>query len=78
MAKIVAENSYTDSELLALVREAIAKLMAGGQSYDIGGQSFTRADLGMLRTYAQELEYRINEASTGGIAWGKVSRRRAT
>ena len=37
------------SERLAQVDEAIAAVLAGGQSYKLGSQSVTRADLSQLR-----------------------------
>lgn len=79
MAKIVAENDYTPSELLDLVNEAIAKLMAGGQSYGIGSQTFTRADLTALKEFRVELQQQIAEESSGGpIAFAKIERRRTS
>ena len=67
MAKLVAENEYTDSELLALWREAHAKLSVGGQSYRIGSREFTAADLKYIREQIEWLEQRVNNEDDGLI-----------
>lgn len=63
MAKYEAEYTYTDAELLALYREAIARVSVSGQSYEIMDRVFTAADLGALWKTVTELESRISAAS---------------
>lgn len=63
MAKYEAEYTYTDSELLALYREAMARISVSGQSYEIGDRVFTAADLPAVRQQIEWLESRVNSAS---------------
>jgi hypothetical protein len=63
--KIVAEHEYTDQELLALVREAIAKIAGFNQSYSIRGREYTRADLPALYKLEASLQARVSAASSG-------------
>lgn len=57
-------QTFTTSELLTLVEYAIAHLLAGGQSYNIGNRSFTRSDLDKLRSMRRELKKEQQEASS--------------
>ncbi len=54
-------EDMTNEELLKQVNNAISKVMIGGQSYQIGTRSLTRADLGMLRQLKNELTAAANE-----------------
>lgn len=65
MAKLVAENEYTDAELLALWREAYAKLSIGGQEVTIRGRTFRAADLPHIRDQITWLESRIGSEESG-------------
>jgi len=73
--KIVAAHEYTDQELLAIVREAIAKVTAFNQSYTIRGREYTRADLAELRQLEASLQAKIT-ASTSGLAKSRFRLRR--
>lgn len=76
MAKRLAGYDYTDAELLALVREAIANLVAGAQEYRIGSKSWRGADLSQLRAMRDELETRTgggtSSAKTGLLRVGSA------
>lgn len=78
MAKNEAASTYTDAELLALTREAIANLTAGAQRYRIGGREFQAADLDKLWKQVEMLEARIARASSGGLGWRNVKFKRRT
>lgn len=54
MASSAEEPS--DKELLADVRRAIRSILLNGQSYSVGGRSFTKADLEKLYTMKHHLE----------------------
>ncbi|MCM1245925.1 MAG: peptidylprolyl isomerase [Roseburia sp.] len=56
-------EDMTNEELLKQVNTAISRVMIGGQSYQIGTRSLTRADLGMLRQLKNELTTAVNEES---------------
>lgn len=56
-------EDMTNAELLKQVNIAISRVMIGGQSYQIGTRSLTRADLGMLRQLKNELTAAANEGS---------------
>lgn len=57
-------EDLSNEELLKQVKKAISKVMTGGQSYQIGSRSLTRADLGMLRQLKNELTAAVNEESS--------------
>ena len=64
-------EAYTDAQLLAHVRKAILTVAIAGQSYTIGGKTYTRANLKELRELRAELTDLIDTAtddSGGGIA----------
>lgn len=66
MAKLVADFDYTDAELLALFRQALAHISIGGQNYQIGDRIFEAGDLPEIRTTITWLEQRVNaDAATG-------------
>ena len=77
MAKLAADHEYTDAELLALYREAFARLSVGGQSYKIGTREYVAADLPHIRETITWLESRV-ESSSSGIAFNSINRKRAT
>lgn len=62
--KLTANFAYTDAELLALWREADAKLAAGAQDVTIMGERITRADADKITAKIRFYESRVN-ASTG-------------
>lgn len=64
MAKFTAET-YTDEELLALARQNLATILAGGQAKSIRGKMLQYADLAELRAEITRLE-RIVSARNGG------------
>jgi hypothetical protein len=52
----------TSAQLATLQTEtlaAISGILGGAQSYSMAGRSFTKADLGQLRTTLQEINYAI-------------------
>ena len=63
--KFKAAASYSDAELLALYREAEARIVATGQSYSLEGRTLTRANLPDIQERIRELEAKINKASRG-------------
>ncbi|WP_437225001.1 hypothetical protein SH661x_000416 [Planctomicrobium sp. SH661] len=69
MPKQSASFEYTDSELLAILREAYVAVLTKGQTYSFqsGGatQSYTRADADTLLKHINTLEQRISAASSG-------------
>lgn len=64
-AKITTANTYTDAELLALLREGVAQIAATGKSYSIGSRTYTAANLNDMRETIDWLESRIASASSG-------------
>ncbi len=77
--KIEPYAEYTDAELLALVRQAIAEIVTYGKSYAIRGREMSRANLDDLRNFQTDLERRIAAADSGGtgIAVNQVAFGRA-
>lgn len=64
-------EEYTDAQLLAHVRKAKVAVALGGQSYTVGGKTFTRASLRDLNALEAEITARIDadaDESGGGIA----------
>ncbi|MFM9964451.1 MAG: hypothetical protein ACKV2Q_24880 [Planctomycetaceae bacterium] len=71
MAKLVAENDYTDAELLALAREAFAKLLAGEcQEYRVGPKVFRKHDLADLDNLIIRLDRRVGTSTTSTSGTG--------
>lgn len=64
MAKLVAQYTYTDAELLALYRECWAKC-SQGITFDLEGVRYSRADLPQIEATIARLERRVNSASHG-------------
>lgn len=63
--KITTANTYTDAELLALLREGVAQIAATGQSYSVAGRTYTAAQLPQMRDTIDWLESKITGASEG-------------
>lgn len=64
-------QTFTDAQLLALTRKAIADILVSGQSYGMNGRNLTRTDLPKLWDTVRILEGRIADTdTTGGIALG--------
>lgn len=64
MAKLVADNSYSHEELLALANEAEANLIVRGQSYTApNGITYTSHNLDAFRRYKDWLQSQISSAS---------------
>ena len=55
----------TDQDLLDLVRQAIATILATGQSYTIRNRTFTRADITELTNIETKLQLRVTRATKG-------------
>jgi hypothetical protein len=73
--KYVANDTYTDAELLALFRECYARISVSGQSYQMttpggGTTTFTAADLPRVRDQIDKLQAAVNGAS--GSIWADV------
>ena len=61
-------NTVRDlSEQLEQVDEAIAKVLAGGQSYKIGNRSLTRASLNELKALRDDLQGQLSAAQSTGL-----------
>ena len=71
MAKLVAEYTYTDAELLALYREALAKLSLR-QETTILGERLVFADLAKVQAQIEWLENRVNAASGLAVNYAKI------
>jgi hypothetical protein len=56
-------QTFTTAQLLALVEYGIASIMAGGQSYSIGGRQFNRASLKELVDWRDQLKGEVAAAS---------------
>lgn len=52
-------QTFTTAQLLSLVEYGIASIMAGGQSYSIGGRQFNRASLDDLRKWRDQLKTEV-------------------
>lgn len=63
MKELKEMEDMDDEELLREVKIAISKVVIGGQSYQIGTRSLTRADLGMLRKLKNELTATVKQES---------------
>ena len=59
------ETNMTPAEMLAQVNTAITKVLCGGQSYQIGSRSLTRADLAMLKSMRDDLEAQLANEDSG-------------
>lgn len=56
-------QTFTPAQLLALVEYGIASIMAGGQSYSIGGRQFNRASLDAMIRWRDQLKAEVAMAS---------------
>lgn len=68
--KLTTANTYTDAELLALFREALAIVSISGQSYTMqlpgGGQrTWTSVDASKLAQLVAEWEAKLTSSSNG-------------
>lgn len=57
----------TAKERLAQVDAAIAAVLAGGQSYRLGNQTVTRAELAQLRALRDDLAAQSAQEDSGGL-----------
>lgn len=57
--RMATVQGTTAQKMLSEVDAAICKVMRGGQSYQIGSRSLTRADLGLLYKMKTELTAQI-------------------
>lgn len=62
-AKPAADYTYTDAELLALWREAVAVISIKGKSYQIGSRTYTFHDLDHVQAMVEYYERRVDAAS---------------
>jgi hypothetical protein len=70
MAKLVASFDYSAAELLALVNEAIAKLVAGAEEVQIGSTRYRKTQLEDLYSIRESLKQEVSNDE--GIAVNKV------
>ena len=61
------DENLTLEEQLARVNTAIAAVLAGGQSYQIGSRSLTRADLAQLRALRDDLTAQAAQEQSAGL-----------
>lgn len=61
------EKTMRPAERLAQVDAAIEAVLAGGQSYKLGSQSVTRADLSQLRALRDELAAQAAREDNSGL-----------
>ena len=73
MAKLTAET-YTDEELLALARQNLATVLAGGQAKSIRGKTLRYADLGAIRKEIDRLQQEIDAKKGGGRIFARHGR----
>lgn len=71
--KYVANDTYTDAELLALWRECYARISVSGQSYQMttpggGTTTYTSADIRYVRQQIDTLTAAVNTAGSSIIA----------
>ena len=64
------DRSLKPSERLAQVDEAIAAVLASGQSYKLGSRSLTRADLSQLRALRDDLAAQATQEADSGLLRG--------
>lgn len=57
----------TSQEKLQEVNTAIERVLAGGQSYQIGSRKLTRADLSLLRQMQKELQAEVAAENNTGL-----------
>jgi len=63
MAKFAAEFTYTDQEILDLLREGLLRVTVEGQEYEFRGRRFTMANLNDLQEAIRIYENRVNAAA---------------
>jgi hypothetical protein len=61
--KYTADADYSAAEMVALTREAIARVIKLGVSYTVSGQTITRADLPTLRKELEHWTRAANQAA---------------
>lgn len=61
------ETAASLAEQLEQVNQAIAKVLAGGQSYKIGNRSLTRASLNELKALRDDLQGQLSAAQNNGL-----------
>lgn len=67
-------QTFTDAEMLKLVRYAITQIMTRGGSYSVAGRTFTSASLNDLRALEREYDARVAASSGPTIARGRFNR----
>lgn len=72
--KYEADFTYTDAELLALYRAALARISVSGQEYTIGNRTFIAADLAEIRQMISWLEPRVNASSGPAANYARIKR----
>ncbi len=61
------EGFESKEEQLAVINEAIYKIMVGGQSYKLGSKQLTRADLDTLRQMQLQLRSELAAEADNGL-----------
>ena len=67
-------QTFTDQQLLDMVRNAKANILLGGQSYTINGRTFTRANLAELNKIEKELRAMIDDTAIGSVGLARFNR----
>lgn len=60
-------EKFTPEQMLSEVNKAIQTVIVGGQSYNIGSWSVTRANLSQLRAMRKELQAQINNSEGSAL-----------
>jgi len=68
MSKLTPSATYTDAELLALFREAYAKVVVQGQEFEFDGRRWTMADATTISREIDRLEARIAAENHGIVS----------
>lgn len=68
-AAVAVPDPTTVEGEIAQIRAAITAILTKGQSYEINGRTFTRANIDALYQRLAVLEVRSTTASRGGIRW---------
>ena len=72
--EIDALDTYTDAQMLKLVRWAIATVLSNPEtSVSVAGRSYTLADLNTLREMESHYAGKVNTASRPRVLLGDVS-----
>jgi hypothetical protein len=66
MAIDTSVQTFTDQEMLDLIRQSIAHVLTGGQSVGDNSKNVIRASLRELREMEEQYQARVTESTEGG------------